>query len=335
MPSLNVEEQVNIHAGKGRSITFPKYIPSLPYEDSSGDTGAPGYLNTYSGKCGDDDNDSTGTTTTASSKKNSIATFSETGSGSTPTTTGPTSEVIYYFKPSTDTTVSIGVCNMDSLSIFSGSLYILEDVDQGGKVVSNHCASVTGFSSSLVTGGAWASSSSSCTEMEVVMMGGVGYAIIVDGSSTTTTGGNNKSEAGRYILTVKSSSTDVIAGLAPPDALLMEQVPEFDPIGKAVKNTRITVDTDGGQDKGDGSSSSSSNNNNNNELWLIIGGIAAGVVLAIIIIGLMTYLMKSGRRRSGKGGGKRMVVDSDSEEGSSSDSLSRTSPPTDIFIAIK
>jgi hypothetical protein len=346
MPSLGVEEQVKIHARKGSSIAFPKYIYSLPYEDSSGDTGAPGYADNYRGKCDNNSIDRRESTTRNIDNNNNkndtvgIAAFSD--------DKVPTPEVIYYFKPSTDTTVTISVCNSDSLSIFSGSVYILEDVDQGGKVVSNYCATVTGFSSSLITGSELDSSSSSCTELEVAMVGGVGYAIIVDGSSNSSSSSNsnisnisnNKLTGGKYILRVKSSSTTDVTGLPPPDALLMNQVPELNPIGKAMKNNSSSNDNNNGtnndsQEEGDFSSSSSSSD----DLWLIIGGSAAGVVLAIVIIGLVTYLMKSGRKsssNSGCKGGKMKVMDSDSEESSATpDSSSTSSPPTDIFIAIK
>jgi hypothetical protein len=342
-PSLGVEDQVKIHARKGNSIAFPKYISSLPYEDSSGDTGAPGYADNYRGQCDNNTIDRKESTTIATDNKNnknkngSITVFSD--------DKGPTPEVIYYFKPSTDTTVIISVCNSDSLSIFSGSVYVLEDVDQGGKVVSNYCATVTGFSSSLITGSELDSSYSSCTELEVAIVGGVGYAIIVDGSSSSRSSSNisnNMLTGGKYILRVKSSSTTNVTGLAPPDALLMDGVPELNPIGKAMKNNSSSSDNNEGtntnddsHEEGDFSSSSSSSD----DLWLIIGGIAAGVVLAIVIIGLVTYLMKSGRKSRSNGcgkGGKVKVMDSDSEESSATpDSLSTSSPPTDIFIAIK
>jgi hypothetical protein len=120
-------------------------------------------------------------------------------------------DVVYYFKPKTNSVVSISLCTAlglhsdDATASFAAQVYVLENVDNGGAVNSIACGLATTCD---IDGG------HILPVLTVSMEEGVGYAVVVDSIGTS---------AGGFKLSMEAEEGKV-QGSKPPATLAAKEV---------------------------------------------------------------------------------------------------------------
>eukprot|EP00887_Chlorella_sp_A99_P000071 scaffold16.g71.t1 len=105
-------------------------------------------------------------------------------------------DVVYYFKPAANVTLVASLCGSSALKdTFDSRLYLIEDVDRGGKVSATACNN---------------DKCGALSEITAALQAGVGYAIVVDGA-----GG----DSGPYNITLAARSGAAVRGGQPPSSM--------------------------------------------------------------------------------------------------------------------